>query len=114
TGPNVFVEPAEVKYYLLWGKAYYHLYFLSVLLQLSIAIPIVFWLMKKVRLSFGAVLLAAGALQFGEYLMQANVWRSPHPASTLACYMPSVLIGSWLGMNWKMWPEIWAKGKKWF
>lgn len=114
TGPNVFTEPAEVKYYLLWGKAYYHLYFLSVLLQLSLALPLLVWLFKRLRMSFGTVLLLSGALQFGAYLMQANVWRSPHPASTLAWYLPSVMIGTWLGMNWQQWPLIWDKGKKWF
>lgn len=114
TGPNVFVDPVEVKYYLLWGKAYYHLYFLSVLIQLSLALPILVWLMKRFRPTFGAVLLLSGALQFGAYLMQANFWRSPHPASTLAWYLPSVMIGTWLGMNWKKWPAIWASGKKWF
>src|SRR5688572_1913727 len=114
TGPNVFLDPAELKYYFLWGKAYFHLYFLSVLLQLSIVLPLIVWLMKRARPTFAAVVVASLFLQFAAYLLQANVWRSPHPASTLAWYVPPLLIGTWLGMNWKSWPDLWERSKKWF
>lgn len=114
TGPNVFLDPAELKYYFLWGKAYFHLYFLSVLLQLSIVLPLIVWLIKRARPTFAAVVVASLFLQFAAYLLQANVWRSPHPASTLAWYVSPLLIGAWLGMNWKSWPALWETSRKWF
>jgi peptidoglycan/LPS O-acetylase OafA/YrhL len=113
TGPNVLLDPAELKYYFVWGKAYFHLYFLSVLLQLSLVLPVLLWIVRRVRLNFVGVAALAAALQLGAYLAQANIWRSPHPASTLAWYVPPVLIGVWLGVNWSRWQLIWRRYRRW-
>jgi peptidoglycan/LPS O-acetylase OafA/YrhL len=109
TGPNVLLDPAELRYYALWGKAYFHLYFLSVLLQLSLILPLLVWGLKRVRISFGGMAALAIALQVGVYLLQANVWRSPHPASLALWYLPAILLGCWLGVYWGRWKELRAR-----
>jgi peptidoglycan/LPS O-acetylase OafA/YrhL len=112
TGPTALLDPIELRHDLYWGKAYYHLYFLSVLLQLTIVLPLVVWAFKRLKPSLPSAVGSAAAIQIGVYLLQANVWRSPHPASMALWYTPAILIGTWLGMNWSEWPEIWSRARK--
>lgn len=91
-----------------WGKAYYHLYFLVVLLQFSLAFPLFLYLLRRCfRLRFGGALLLSGALQLLIYIVQARYVRAPYPASLMLWYLPPIFAGVWLGLNWAAWPPVW-------
>lgn len=109
TGPATFMDPAKLKVYYLWGKAYFHLYFLSILTQLSILLPFVLLTFRKVRLSFGATVAMALGLQGIFHVLQGTVIKSPYPGTMVFSYLPALMIGVWLGMNWSQWPEVWAR-----
>ncbi len=113
TGPDILLDPNELRHYLMWGKASFHLYFLSVLIQITLILPLVVAMLRRVRLGFGAIVLIAAALQIGAFLLQSFVIRSPHPASLFTWYLPSILLGSWLGMHWGEWDALWVRNRKW-
>lgn len=114
SGPSALMDPSRLAVFFFVGKAHFHLYFMSVLIQLSIALPFVLIALRKVRLNFGQTVLAAAGLQVALLFVHALLIRSPYPGSLIISYVPSLLIGVWLGMNWKEWPEVWGRNKRWF
>ena len=107
TLPALLVDGPGLIEDLFWGKAYYHLYFLVVLLQSSLLFPLLFFFLRRVRLSFGGVLLLALGAQGVVFFLQATLVRAPYPASTVFWYLPPVLVGVWLGLNGDAWPAVW-------
>jgi probable poly-beta-1,6-N-acetyl-D-glucosamine export protein len=87
------------------GKAYFHLYFLSVLAQLCVILPFVVLAYRRVRLNIWLITIIAMFLQVGVVSLQKLI-RVPAPASVVFWYMSSLLPAIWLGMNWKKWPDI--------
>ena len=94
---------------LLFGKAEFHLYFLSVLAQLCILFPLLVFLMRSKRINLWLALLIALLVQTIVVLIQKQVGFK-FPASTAFWYMSTVLPGVWVGLNWQRWPEVrtWA------
>ncbi len=100
---------------LVFGKAEFHLYFLSVLAQFCIVLPLVVALLRRVRSpkqysgtpapAFFIVLVIAIALQAGAFALQ-KVVRFPWPGSTVFWYLSTLIPGVWVGMNWDDWPAI--------
>lgn len=99
---------------ILWGKSYFHIYFMVVLLQFSLLFPVLFYVMRRVNASFVSILMAAGTIQLTMFLLQGRVFRLPYPGSTVIWYCMPVLAGMWLGLNWKKWEHVWHSGKWWF
>jgi len=107
TAPALLVDGREWFFNLFWGRAYFHLYFMVVLLQFSVAFPLLYCGLRRLRIGFGGVLLASALLQGGVYWIQATSLRLPFPASMVLWYVPSILIGVWLGLNWSQWEAVW-------
>lgn len=115
TGPALLVDGSQWVRNLVWGKAYYHLYFMSVLLQFAALFPLLFVFMRRVPLGFGPLAALSLALQAGVFWLQAHVFFPKlgftTPASMALWYLPALLIGMWLGLNWKRWPEVWRENR---
>ncbi len=95
------LEPARVLEWLWTGNAYYHLYFLLLILQLYIMLPLLaLWFRKRPK--FALVAVAAVVLQVGIYVLnRRTLWLSSpesplSPGSVILWYLPSVLLGCWL------------------
>jgi len=85
----------------LWtGTAYYHLYFLLIIIQLYLLLPLLVKLMG--RFSLGQTILSALILQGAFYYVnKAIIYQFyPHPGNLLGSYLPVVLLGCWLGLNY--------------
>ena len=113
TGPRIFVDIPTLGSDLLWGKAYYHLYFLLVLLQMAALLPLLIAAVARTRWSFGQAGWFAAGMQVGVFLLQSQVLRAPYPASLALWYVPSLTIGVWIGTHWEAWPEIWRRNRLW-
>lgn len=111
TGPRVFIDIPTLVSDLLWGKAYYHLYFLLVLLQMAALLPFLILALTRFKASFGTVAAAAAGTQLAIFLLQSHVVRAPYPASLALWYVPSLVVGVWIGVNWETWPEIWRRNR---
>jgi peptidoglycan/LPS O-acetylase OafA/YrhL len=109
TGPRLLVDVRGLVDELVSGKAYFHLYFLLVLLQLAAVLPLVFLAMRRRAMGFASVLALAGILQIGAYILQSQVLRVSAPASMILWYIPSLLIGIWIGLDWNRWTEHWSR-----
>jgi peptidoglycan/LPS O-acetylase OafA/YrhL len=113
TGPRIFVDIPTLVSDLLWGKAYYHLYFLLVLLQMAALLPLFIAVVGRTRWSFGQAGWFAAGMQLGVFLLQSHVLRAPYPASLALWYVPSLTIGVWIGAHWEAWAEVWRRNRAW-
>lgn len=109
TGPSAWANLPEVFRELLWGKAYYHLYFLVVLIQLAVTLPLVILALRKIKLSFGKAALLGGLSQIAVYLLQSSWIHAPTPASMVLWYMPSLIMGVWIGLNMEEFRSVFAR-----
>ncbi len=83
---------------LVWGKAYFHLYFLSILLQAALFFPLMLWLVR--RTGFGLSCLTAFVLQGLVFALQTRIQFLPFPGTSLLWYLTSLIPAAWLGANW--------------
>jgi surface polysaccharide O-acyltransferase-like enzyme len=94
---------------LLNGTAFYHLYFLLIIMQLYLLLPFFKILLQKMKFIYVFVLTVI--LQAGFYYLN-KIWiyqLYPHPANLLGSYLSVFIIGSWLGLNYQrvktvLWP----------
>ncbi|HEY3780076.1 MAG TPA: acyltransferase [Fimbriimonadaceae bacterium] len=83
---------------LLWGKAFFHLYFLSILVQAALLFPLMYLLIK--RLNFFAVCAVAFTLQAVVFWSQTHWQYLVFPGSSVLWYITSLLPAAWLGYRW--------------
>lgn len=83
---------------LIWGKAYFHLYFLSILLQAAFFFPLMLWLVR--RTGFLACCATSVAAQAIVFFLQTRWQFLPYPGSSLLWYLTSLVPAAWLGANW--------------
>lgn len=81
------------------GKAYFHIYFMAVLLQSIIAFPLIA-LVAKLRLNWWTFLGTALAVQWLWYFIQGNYIDFSSPGSLFPSYIGPILVGAWLGLRW--------------
>jgi peptidoglycan/LPS O-acetylase OafA/YrhL len=91
------------------GEADFHLYFLRVLLQLCVILPLLMPLLRR-RPPLWAVLLGATLLTLVFFLFNRFVLKYTNPASWIFWYVPPVALGLWLGTQSERWPEIARRG----
>ncbi|HEY3268365.1 MAG TPA: acyltransferase family protein [Armatimonadota bacterium] len=86
---------ADAARMLLRGNAWFHLYFMVLLVQLIACLPAVAALFRR-RPPFWAVALGAAAAQAGAYILNARVLHLAAPGSAILWYIPAVALGSWM------------------
>lgn len=94
----MFAEPADFLNKFVTGKAYFHLYFLSVLIQAAVVFPLMLAWLRRWRPSLGLLFATAIGLQIAVYGLQKIV-RYSAPASIFLWYLPALLVGVWLGLH---------------
>lgn len=99
-------------HWLLWGKAWGHLYFLVLALQLYLILPLALALLQRWRIDLlpllAIALLAQVALYLGHAQLPATM-RLPYPASSLVWYVAPVFAGVWVGLHYEEWPKFWPR-----
>jgi len=98
---------------LAFGKAEFHLYFLSILAQFCILLPFLAILFgkfdrsrfRKFLTSIWFGLLIAILMQSAAFALQKEV-RFQWPGATVFWYLSILIPGVWVGMNWKAWPQV--------
>ncbi|KGQ21610.2 acyltransferase family protein [Thermus filiformis] len=105
-------DPARIPHQLLWGKAYFHLYFLAVALQLTLLLPLLRPLLLR-KPPFWAWALGAVLLTAGVYLANRYLYRLPYPASFVLWYTPAIALGLYLAANLDRLEALLRRGLPW-
>lgn len=98
--------PADLAISLAWGKAAFHLYFMSVLLQAALVFPLMIWPARRVSfLSICALGFLVQSLVFFvnskvQYRHVEFAGMLPFPGSSVLWYLSSLLPATWLGLHW--------------
>lgn len=82
-----------------YGKAYFHLYFTVVLIQVSVAIPFLVRYFHCRKFGWVTIALGAMALQMVIYTLQRTIFHFERPGSIILWYVVPVLLGSALGAS---------------
>jgi len=99
---------------LLNGTAFYHLYFLLIIMQLYLFLPFIKMLLQKMK--FTHVCILTVILQVGFYYLNKNwIYQIyPYPANLLGSYFSVSIIGSWIGLNYEKVKIVLLQGKGYF
>lgn len=108
--PHTFDNLRKLAGELLTGKAGYHLYFMVILIQLSIALPLVVMALRGRKIGFGTVLGLSVLLQIGFFLLnRVPAFNLKAPGSSLTWYVGPLLLGAWIALNRDAWAEAWSR-----
>ena len=94
------------RYWLTAGKAYYHLYFLVIVLQVYAVFPLLRPLVRA-RLSLAAVVALLAILQAAAYWLNREVLHHRAPASLAISHIVPLGLGLWLGGRLEAYPGWW-------
>jgi len=96
TGPQLNqITLANFERWMLWGKAYYHLYFMVIVLQLFLVLPLLAPLVRK-RPPLFIVLPLAALLQLAVYVLNRRSAHWEFAGSLVLWYIVPVSLGLWL------------------
>lgn len=85
------LTPERIGIYLLWGKSYFHLYYMVLAIQLVLLMPLVLPVLRR-KIPAWAVLLASIGLTLAFYWANRLYWQVPFPGSTLIWYLPTLAV----------------------
>ena len=94
--PNFDLKEALIK--VTYGKSIGHLYYLGVMLQLSVLLVLIAPLFKR-KTSLFILLGVMIALTLGFYGLNRFVLHLPYVGSVILWYIPATAIGLWLGRD---------------
>ncbi|WEK53907.1 MAG: acyltransferase [Candidatus Cohnella colombiensis] len=83
---------------LITGKAYTHLYFVFINIQLYLLFPILLFLFKRYRWLAASAIFVGVALQWAFFLYNREYWQIPNRASWAPTYFGQYFLGAWLGI----------------
>lgn len=106
-------DPARWQVWVQYGKGYFHLYFLLIVLQFYLVLPLLLPLWRR-RPPFWAVLLGAFGLQalvFG--LNHEGVLNFRFPGTMVWWYIPTLTLGMYFGAREGSFEDLWQRGRLW-
>jgi peptidoglycan/LPS O-acetylase OafA/YrhL len=106
-------DPSRWLFYLGYGKASFHLYFLLVALELYLVLPLLLPLARR-RPSIGVTLLTGLGLQGLAYVLNATLFDFRFPASTLLWYLAPVILGVGIGARLGEFQGWWRRRRVWW
>jgi peptidoglycan/LPS O-acetylase OafA/YrhL len=83
---------------ILTGKAYTHLYFVFISIQLYVLFPIILFLFQRFRWLAASAIVVGIALQWGFLLWNREYWQVTNRGSWSPTYFGQYFLGAWLGI----------------
>ena len=105
-------DPARWLFYLEYGKASFHLYFLLVALELYLILPLLLPLARR-RPTIGWALALGFAAQVVVYALNAAFFHFRFPASTVVWYLAPIVLGVAVGARLETFAAWWARRWGW-
>lgn len=107
--PEILLNPERWSTWLIWGKAWYHLYFLVLALQLYAVFPLLLFVLGRVRIGILGWVAIGFAAQIAAHWIHAEYIRSRFPSTLLIWHVMPVLCGVWVGLHLEEWPSVWKR-----
>ncbi|MDR3688991.1 MAG: acyltransferase [Fimbriimonas sp.] len=104
-GPAMLLHFRERLNEILWGKAFFHMYFLVVLIGLLLLLPLAVKYVRWRKPGFWEAVLTAFVVQALIMIVQHKTAWVKYPGSNVLWYMGSLLPGAWIGVNWDLFRE---------
>ena len=97
--------------WLITGTAFYHLYFLLIIVQLYLAIPLLFFIFRRVSFSvmLFTVIVAQSLFYYANKIFIYPYY--PYPACLLGSYIPVCFVGTWIGARYQQVLNLWMSHK---
>lgn len=108
---NFSLNPQRWLDWLLWGKTYFHLYYMVLALQLTLFLPLVWLAIRKVSPFWLAV--SGVAITLGFYWANRLWWQLPYPGSWLLWYWPTIVLGLMLLPRFTQLPQLMQQYRVW-
>lgn len=110
---DVLSDPGRWQVWVQYGKGYFHLYFLLIVLQFYLVLPLLLPLWRR-RWPFLAVLLGAFALQLLVYsLNRGGTLHFRYPGTMAVWYIPALTLGMYFGANAGAFEALWSRWRGW-
>lgn len=110
--PEVLTDPAKWEFYLLYGKANFHMYFLLVALEVYFVLPLLLPLARR-KWPIALMFVLGCLVQFGVLLLNRHVLKLQFPASTVLWYLLPVLLGVGVGARLSEFAGWWRRNWVW-
>lgn len=107
------LDPARWWFWLAYGKASFHLYFLLVALQLYLILPLLLPLARRAP-PIGLTLGLGLGVQALVYILNVVWFDLRFPASTVLWYLAPVLLGVGVGARLDAFPAWWRRHRVWW
>lgn len=108
------IHYVTLKQGILWygfGKGFFHLYFLSVVIQFYLLFPVIHKLWRRYKPNFIAALFIFGTAQVAFYWVnKLYIYQHfSYPGSLVFSYIFPIGMGLWMGYNTECWLAWWKK-----
>lgn len=114
TLPNL-LEPRRWLEWILTGKAFFHLYFMVIVIQFYLLFPLLMPAFKKrTRFEWRSsvlTLLSIVALQIGFYWLNRLYFRIPNIGSVVLWHTVPLGLGLFIGSSLPDWPRLWVRAR---
>lgn len=111
--PGALSDPERWRLWLQYGKGYFHLYFLLIVLQFYLVLPLLLPLWRR-RPPFAAALLGAGAAQLLVFFLnRAGVLNFRFPATMALWYLLPLTLGMFFGAHEGAFEKLWHLRWRW-
>ncbi|QNB45317.1 acyltransferase family protein [Thermanaerosceptrum fracticalcis] len=87
--------------WLFYGTSFYHLYFLLIIVQLYLVIPLLYFLFRRISLSVIVVTVIVVQSVF-YFINKTFIYQYyPYPACLLGSYISVCFVGTWIGSRYR-------------
>ncbi|WP_052351598.1 acyltransferase [Deinococcus pimensis] len=111
--PEVLLNPERWIFWLQYGKAYFHLYFLLIALQFYLVLPLLLPLFRRTWPLWLVVTVAFGT-QLGVYWLNrsTDLVHFRFPGTMALWYIPAITLGMYVGANYARFDELWRRHRR--
>ena len=108
--PEVLLSGERWLFWLQYGKAYYHLYFLLIALQFYLVLPLLLPLWRR-RWPLWLVIVAAFGAQLLVYWLNRDgrLLHFRFPGTMALWYLPTITLGMAFGANYDRFESLWRR-----
>lgn len=112
-GEGTPLAASRLAFYLYSGRAWYHLYFLAILLQFYLLYPLLRRPFARGRLGFWATAALFGGAQVAYYYLVEPRLAAVYPYPTVFSFLLPLGLGMWLGTDPGRWASWWKRNRLW-